>query len=36
MLITDFGDMDKAKEWRVKIEAEANQVEKPKSTPDFQ
>jgi hypothetical protein len=27
MLITDFGDMDEAREWKDKIEAEAKQTE---------
>ena len=36
MLITDFGDMEEAREWREKIEAEAKQTEKPFSSLDFQ
>jgi hypothetical protein len=36
MLITDFGDMDEAREWRNKIEAEAKQAEKPTSDLGFQ
>jgi hypothetical protein len=35
-LITDFGDMDEAREWRSKIEAEAKQADKPSSDQDFQ
>jgi hypothetical protein len=36
MLITDFGYMEEAREWREKIEAEDKQAEKPPNTPDFQ
>ncbi len=36
MLITDFGDMDKAREWRDKFEREAKQAEKPTNTLNFQ
>ena len=37
MMITDFGDMEEAKEWIDKIETEAKQTEKPSaSSPDFQ
>jgi hypothetical protein len=39
MSITDFGDMEEAREWREKIkkvETEAMQVEQPVQTPDFQ
>jgi hypothetical protein len=35
MLITDFGDMNKAREWRDKIETEFKQAEKPTNTPHF-
>ncbi len=33
MLITDFGDMDEAREWRDKIETDAKQAEKAVNTP---
>ena len=36
MMITDFGDMEEAKEWIDKIETEAKQTEKTLSSPDFQ
>ena len=35
MLITDFGDIDKARDWGEKIEAEARQTDRPTNTPDF-
>ena len=36
MAITDFENMEEAKEWIDKITAEAKQTEKPVSSPDFQ
>ena len=36
MMITDFENMEEAKEWIDKITAEAKQTEKPVSSPDFQ
>ncbi len=36
MLITDFGDMNEARECRNKIEAKAKQAEEPASDLDFQ
>ena len=36
MSITDFENMEEAKEWIDKITAEAKQTEKPVSSPDFQ
>ena len=36
MSITDFENMEEAKEWIDKITAEAKQTEKPASSPDFQ
>jgi hypothetical protein len=35
LVITDFGDMDKAREWREKLEAEAKQQERPSNEQDF-
>ena len=34
--ITDFGDMDEAREWREKIETEAKLPERPTNGQDFQ
>ena len=36
LVITDFGDMDEAREWREKIETEAKLPEKPTNGQDFQ
>jgi hypothetical protein len=36
MFITDFGDVDEAKDWREKIESEARQTDRPANTPDFE
>jgi hypothetical protein len=36
LIITDFGDMDEAREWREKLETEAKQSEKPTNDQDFQ
>jgi hypothetical protein len=36
ILITDFGDMSKAKEWRERIENETKQIDKSDNKPDFQ
>jgi hypothetical protein len=36
MLITDFGDMDEARDWREKIEAEGTQTDRQANSPDFQ
>ncbi len=36
LVITDFGDMDEAREWRERLEAEAKQTEKPSHEQDFQ
>jgi hypothetical protein len=35
-VITDFGNMDKAKEWIETIESEAKLPEKPTNKQDFQ
>jgi hypothetical protein len=35
-VVTDFGNMDKAKEWIEKIENEAKLTEKPTNEQDFQ
>ncbi len=36
LVITDFGDMDEARDWREKMEAEAKLTEKPTNNQDFQ
>jgi hypothetical protein len=36
LVITDFGDMDEAREWREKIETEAKLPERPTNGQDFQ
>ena len=36
LMITDFGDMDEAREWRERMEAEAKLAEKPTTEQDFQ
>jgi hypothetical protein len=36
LVITDFGDMDEAREWREKLENEANQSERQTNNQDFQ
>ncbi len=36
LVITDFGDINEAKEWTEKMEAEAKQKEKPTNEQDFQ
>ena len=36
LVITDFGDMDEAREWRERMEAEAKLTEKPTNDQDFQ
>jgi len=36
LVITDFGDINEAKEWTEKMEAEAKQAEKPTNDQDFQ
>jgi hypothetical protein len=36
MLITNFGDIEEAREWTEKIEAEAELTKKPIDIPDFQ
>ena len=36
MMVTDFENMEEAKEWIDKITTEAKQAEKPVSSPDFQ
>ncbi len=36
LVITDFGDINEAKEWTEKMEAEAKQNEKPTNDQDFQ
>ena len=36
LVITDFGDINEAKEWTEKMEAEAKQTEKPTNDQDFQ
>jgi hypothetical protein len=35
-LMTDFGDMEEARDCREKIKAEARQADKPTNSPDFQ
>jgi hypothetical protein len=36
LVITDFGVMDEAMDWREKLEAEAKQAERPTNEQDFQ
>jgi hypothetical protein len=36
MLITDFGDMEEARDWKEKIEAESRQTDRTANTLDFQ
>jgi hypothetical protein len=36
VVITDFGDMDEAREWREKFEIEAKQSERRTNDQDFQ
>jgi hypothetical protein len=36
VVITDFGEMDKAREWRERIKTEAKLPERPTNGQDFQ